>query len=85
MPDFPLFSATTALINVDMQRCFGEGNGAPDPGPVQGEPARLSHYQESGTAPQPLGVRPTPDEVWRSNGRRERCHVHQEEQDRVVR
>jgi len=26
MPDFPLFSATTALINVDMQRCFVEGS-----------------------------------------------------------
>jgi ureidoacrylate peracid hydrolase len=26
MPDFPLFPATTALINVDMQRCFVEGS-----------------------------------------------------------
>ncbi len=26
MPDFPLIPATTALINVDMQRCFVEGS-----------------------------------------------------------
>ena len=26
MPDFPLVPATTALINVDMQRCFVEGS-----------------------------------------------------------
>ena len=26
MPDFPLLPATTALINVDMQRCFVEGS-----------------------------------------------------------